>query len=198
MIEGHSLRHLTAALCPLALFVALGVRKVTGTLSRASAALASILVANYFSMSPTDHAQAGSPRLFASRDRSQALTDQMLRGGRELAAVHAERKLLVGGPGIPYCEYVMLEQAVHFVRRVLIPGVAWELDLSERGRAPTTTVSVESGLELPATTPAGTLVVWHAEHGRLPSSSTAFADFPEPWRDTDPTRPLGRLSSARD
>jgi hypothetical protein len=166
MIDGHSLRHLTASLCPLSLLVAVGARRVTKSALQTAAALGVVLFANYFWLSPTRHAQGGTPRLLATLRGIQAENDRLRENARRFASDPSEHKLLVGGGGIPTFEHVLLEDAEHFERRVLVPGVAWDLTLRQRGRPPVE-VSVRSGIDAP---PQGFktegVSVWHADRER--------------------------------
>ncbi len=166
MIDGHSLRHLTASLCPVALLFAVGLRRVTRSPSQAAALAGLVLFANYFWLSPTRQAQGGTPRLFATLEGIQAENDRLSANAERVVSDPSEHKLLVGGIGIPTAEYALLEGADHFVRRVLVPGVAWDLTLQARGR-PEVEVNVRSGVDGPPPGSVATGVsVWHADRER--------------------------------
>jgi hypothetical protein len=99
MIDGHSLRHLTASLCPVALLFAVGLRRVTRSPSQAAAVAGLVLFANYFWLSPTRQAQGGTPRLFETLKGIQAENDRLSANAERLVSDPSERKLLVGGVG---------------------------------------------------------------------------------------------------
>jgi len=133
LIWAHAARHLAAALVPVALVTVAGWRELLGAMPRVVAAVAGMLVVNYFSAPATNHPHLAAPRLFASRDLMQALTDEFTKSGEEFARARAPRKLLLGAGAVPYCEFAVIAQARRFERRVNKPGELWDLDVASPG-----------------------------------------------------------------
>lgn len=168
MIWAHAARHLTAALVPVALLVAVGFSSLLGATQRTAAAIGAVLVANYFSAGPTNHPHLAGPRLFGSLGRMQSLTDQFMKSGRDFAEAHAEQKLLLGGGAVPYCEYEVLARARHFTRRVTTPGTLWDIELDATPPSFTKLVRIRRGPQATPERADPRFFVWTAETGAPP------------------------------
>ncbi|HWP05268.1 MAG TPA: hypothetical protein VNN72_05975 [Polyangiaceae bacterium] len=166
MIWAHAARHLTAALVPVALLVAVGVSSLLGTLPRTAAAVFAVLVANYFSADPTNHPHRAGPRLFGSLEQMQKLADHFTTSGRDFAEARADRKLLLGGGAIPYCEYELLSRTRHFARRVTTTGVLWDVELEPTPPGLTRFVRVRFGQQAAPEREDPRYFVWVAETGK--------------------------------
>lgn len=168
MIWAHAARHLAAALVPVALLVAVGLSSLLGAWPRTAAALAAVLIANYFSAGPTNHPHLAGPRLFGSLERMQTLTDHSMKSGRDFAEAPAARKLLLGWGAIPYCEYELVARARHFTRRVTTPGILWDIELDATPPAQTTFVRIRRGKQATPERSDPRYFAWVAETGAPP------------------------------
>lgn len=166
LIEAHAPRHLTSALCPVALLIVAGVRSLLPSEGLTAAGVAGLIGLNYFCDGPKNHPHVAGTRLFASRERMQSLVDDFSRSGEAFAAIQADKKRLFGHAAIPYCEYALLERARHFERRYHTVGLSWDLDVWEPGRSAPLRVEVRYGPPPPSAVSTADDLAWHAELGR--------------------------------
>jgi len=142
LIWAHAARHLTAALCPVPLLIAVGITTLQRQPLRAILALVALIGLNYDSGPATDHPNRAGPRLFESRAQMQRLADRLSHGCEQFSENSSSRKLLLGYWAIPYCEFALLTRAVRFERTVTTSAVSWDLELWLPGRPTTTSVRV--------------------------------------------------------
>jgi len=114
LILGNAARHLMAPLLPLVLVVAASLFTLGFVRQWPAMAFALLILANYAAMPANDAVHFPSSRLFGSVREIQEAVSAAHRGGRWVARLQADKKLVLGTSSIPYVLYEVAVEARSF------------------------------------------------------------------------------------